>query len=107
MQDRYLNLTAGRLIMKGWKAEETAQDIKEGKLSYSKNMPILVSYCPEEKKYLIMDGHHRAMELFNAGQSVFCCQISEHQPKTYNIYGNTITLKKFYLPLKTPIYENK
>lgn len=97
-RDKYLNLTAGRLIMMEWKAKETAKDIEENRKSFAKSMPLLVSYFPDEKKYLIMDGHHRAMELMAEGQKEFCCLIAEHQPKIYNIEYPLITLKKFFDP---------
>lgn len=96
MPGRFLNITAGKLILMTWKGEETANDIKEGKLSYSKNMPLLVSYFPDQRKYLIMDGHHRAMQLMKDGQTEFCCQIAEHQPKIYTIDYPTLTMKQFF-----------
>lgn len=75
------------------KAYETKEDIKKGELSYSKYLPILVSYFPDERKYLILDGHHRAIELLKEGNNTFNCLIAEHQPKTYTINYPTITLK--------------
>lgn len=98
--DKYLNLTAGRLIMMQWKAEEVKSNIKNNLLSYSKNMPLLVSYFPDERKYIIMDGHHRAMELFAEGNKQFCCLIAEHQPKIYTIDYSFITLKQFMNNIK-------
>jgi len=98
MAEKYLNITPGRLVAQIWKAEETRQDIKDGKLSYSKNLPLLVSYIPDQRKYLILDGHHRAIELITDGAKELCCLISEHQPKTYSIHNQTITLKKLLTP---------
>jgi hypothetical protein len=95
MATKWLNITPGRLIMMDWKAKETAKDIKEGRKSFSKSEPLLVSYFPDEKKYLIMDGHHRAMELLSEGHKEFTCIVAEHQPKIYNIEYTLVTLKAF------------
>lgn len=95
MKGKYINLTPGRLIVLEWKANEVKQNIEAGKLSYSKSSPLLVSYFPDEKKYLIMDGHHRAMQLIKEGAKELRCLVSEHQPKTYVINYPILTLKKF------------
>lgn len=88
-------IAAGNLIMMEWKAKDTLTNIENNNLSYSKDAPLLVSYHPDQRKYLIRDGHHRAMELFNEGKRHLICLISENEPKIYNINYPTTTLKKF------------
>jgi hypothetical protein len=94
---KYLNLVPGKLIMMDWKAKQTKENIDNGNKSFSKNIPLLVSYYPDAKKYLIMDGHHRGMELVMEGSKKLLCVLAEHQPKIYNISYPLVTLKQFAL----------
>ena len=49
------------------KLEETLQDIKNNKLSYSKDKPIVVSKFG--RNFFILDGHHRMFEAYSEGKS--------------------------------------
>jgi len=95
--EKYLNLTAGEIIAMDWKISEVKTNIANGKKSHSKNLPPLVSYFPDERKYLIMDGHHRTIENFSEGVKEIRCLVSEHQPKIFNIGYAYSTIKKAIL----------
>lgn len=50
----------GRLYAQGWKLDEVIENLEEGRLSRT-NGPIEVVHI-EHGKYLIINGHHRALE---------------------------------------------
>lgn len=83
--ERIIEIPLSKLISFEWKINETVQEIKEGKLSYSKEEPIMVSYIPDLKKYLLMDGHHRVLEKKAEGIKKVKAIINKYQPKTYNL----------------------
>lgn len=93
MASKFLNIPAGKIVMQDWKKIETIEDINNDKKSYSKSLPALVSYMPDEKKYIILDGHHRIIEMFMEGIKIFCCEISEYVPKTYQVNYPIVLLK--------------
>jgi len=82
----------GKLIAYDWKIKQVAEEIQRGELSYSKNEPALVSYVPELKKYLILDGHHRILEQKHEGKKRILARISFYVPKTYNLSSEAISV---------------
>lgn len=88
-----MKISAGNLLVLDFKAKETIQDLANGRLSFSKHIPVLVSYLPDQRKYIIRDGHHRAMEWLYQGLPNIECIVSEYEPRIYNTCAPVVTIK--------------
>lgn len=68
----------------GWKPkiEESLEDVREGRLSYSTSKPVEVSRldAPRGHFYLI-DGYHRVIEAILAGKTSISGTVSQHIPR--------------------------
>jgi len=64
------------------KLEETVVDVKEGRLSRASGKPVLVSKLDNPRgAFMILDGHHRAVEAIQAGRSTIAIKIDEFTPR--------------------------
>ncbi|NEN87920.1 MAG: hypothetical protein F6K48_02960 [Okeania sp. SIO3H1] len=88
---KVLSLPISQLYTNPNKAYETAQDVAEGRLSYQGKDPIIVSRMGRGK-YLLMDGHHRALEARLRGDKKINAVVNVHMPTAYQWLSTT---KKF------------
>jgi hypothetical protein len=70
------------------KLEETIEDIAEGRISRSKGQPVRVSRLDTPRgAYMILDGHHRAVEAIQAGHRTIPIEISSYMPRIEHTGG--------------------
>ena len=82
LQESVITIPVTRLF--GWnpKATEALQEVRDGKLSYSKNQPLQVSRLDNPKGgFIVMDGYHRAFESILAGQPHVTAMINQYVPR--------------------------
>lgn len=85
LHGKEITIPFNKLISYVWKLQETEDEINRGELSHSKYVPVTVSYVPDLKKYLLMDGNHRALELKSEGHKSIQGIINPYVPKTFNL----------------------
>ena len=64
------------------KLEETIVDVAEGRVSRSGDRPLRVSRLDTPRgAYMILDGHHRAVEAIRAGHQTIPIEIDHYLPR--------------------------
>lgn len=70
------------------KLEETITDIAEGRVSRSGDQPLRVSRLDAPRgAYMILDGHHRAVQAIQAGQPTVPIEIDHYVPRIEHTGG--------------------
>jgi hypothetical protein len=70
------------------KLEETIADVDEGRVSRSQDQPLRVSRLDAPRgAYLILDGHHRAVEAIRAGHQTIPVEIDRYLPRIEHAGG--------------------
>ena len=91
--DREVALALKSVSMKklfAWKPklEETIVDVDEGRVSRSKDQPLRVSRLDTPRgAYMILDGHHRAVEALRAGHKTIPIEIDRYVPRIEHAGG--------------------
>lgn len=84
------------------KLEETIVDVDEGRLSHGGDQPIRVSRLDTPRgAYMILDGHHRAVEAIRAGLKTIPIEIDRYVPRIEHAGGAFDT----YVNNKTNVYK--
>lgn len=84
------------------KLEETIVDVDEGRLSYSPGQPLRVSHLDKPRgAYLILDGHHRAVEAILAKKATIAVEIDRYVPRIERAGG----AYQSYVDDKVNVYE--
>jgi len=84
------------------KLEETIVDIAEGRISRSGETPLRVSRLDAPRgAYMILDGHHRAVETIRAGRQTIPIEIDQYVPRIEHAGGAFDT----YVNDKVNVYE--
>jgi hypothetical protein len=61
---------------------ETIVDVDEGRLSYSPGKPLRVSHLDTPRgAFMILDGHHRAVEAVRAGNATIAVELDSYVPR--------------------------
>jgi len=70
------------------KLEETLVDVDEGRISRNGNQPLRVSRLDTPRgAYMILDGHHRAVEAIRAGHQTIPIEIDHYVPRIEHAGG--------------------
>ena len=84
------------------KLEETIVDVGEGQVSRSGDQPLRVSRLDAPRgTYLILDGHHRAVEAIRAGHATIPVEIDRYVPRIERTAGAF----QSYVDDKVNVYE--
>lgn len=76
-----IEVPLGKLYAWRPKLDETLVDVWEGRLSHATGRPIRVSRLSTPRgAYMVMDGHHRAVEALQAGERTIRIVIDKHLP---------------------------
>lgn len=79
------------------KLEETIVDVDEGRLSRATGNPLVVSRLDSPRgAYVVLDGHHRAVEAIRAKQPTIRIEINRYVPRIERAggaYANYVTDK--------------
>jgi hypothetical protein len=79
---RVFRARVARLWTRTSKLASTIDDVREGRLSYESDVPIVLSRLDDPRGGLfIIDGHHRAVEALLRGDSSILARIDEHVPR--------------------------
>jgi len=84
---KIITIPISQLYTPPWKAYEVAVDVAEGRLSGT-DAPIIVSRMGRGK-YLLMDGHHRALEARLRGEKKIAAEVNPHMPTAYHWESST------------------
>ena len=70
------------------KLEETIVDVNEGRISRSGDQPLRVSRLDTPRgAFMILDGHHRAIEAIRAGHQTIPIEIDHYVPRIEHTGG--------------------
>lgn len=84
------------------KLEETIVDVDEGRLSHSPDEPVRVSRLDSPRgAFLILDGHHRAVEAIRKGRRTIPIEIDHYLPRIERAGGAFET----YVNDKVRVYD--
>jgi len=84
------------------KLEETIVDVDEGRVSHSVDQPVRVSRLDSPRgAYLILDGHHRAVEALRKGGRTIPIEIDRYVPRIERAGGAFDT----YVNDKVSVYD--
>ena len=85
------------------KLEETIADVDEGRVSRSGDQPLRVSRLDVPRgAYMILDGHHRAVEAVRAGRATIPIEIDHYVPRIEHAGGAFSN----YVDNKVNVYEH-
>jgi hypothetical protein len=76
-----MRIAIGNLISPSSKLEDTLNHLLNGELSHSSGIPPTVTYSPELKKHMIVDGNHRILQMAINGDTHIQCEINIHQKR--------------------------
>jgi hypothetical protein len=84
------------------KLEETIVDVDEGRISHSTDQPVRISRLDSPRgAYMILDGHHRAVEALRKGQRTIPIEIDRYVPRIERAGGAFDT----YVNDKVNVYD--
>jgi hypothetical protein len=82
------SVAAKRLFAWSPKLEETIADVDEGRVSRSSDKPLRVSRLDDPRgAFMILDGHHRAVEAIRAGRQTIPIEIDSYVPRIEHAGG--------------------
>lgn len=102
VQESVLNVPLNKIY--GWKpkADQTIEDIRQNKLSYSADSPLILSRLDNPRGYFfIMDGYHRFLQAILANQATLPATIDSFVPRierTGGAHSSMVNEKVHLLP---------